>query len=72
MLENTIKTVHKVKTCLGQNPALKPSHIEQQIRVVLRINAGKRLLPLNRGHRSGQTIFDVPENCSTTEIQQNQ
>ena len=38
-----------------------PAHVEQQVRVVLRIHGNKRVLPLARRQSPRQPILDVPE-----------
>ena len=52
---------------LGQDAALKATHVEEQIGVVLAVHGHKAVLPLHRGHRAGQAVFDVPEDSATTE-----
>jgi hypothetical protein len=46
---------------LWEDPHLKPTHREQQIRVILGVHRHKRLFPVNSGYTPGQPIFDFPE-----------
>lgn len=52
---------------LGEDATLKATHVEEQVGIVFAVDWYKAVLPLYRGHRPGQTIFDVPEHCTTTE-----
>lgn len=54
-----------LRSAFGQNSALKPAHVKQQIRVVFRVNADKTIFPLNCGDRAGETILDVPKHCTS-------
>lgn len=50
---------------LGQDAALEPAHVEEQVGVVLAVHRHKTVLPLDRGHRARQAVLDVPEHSST-------
>lgn len=54
---------------LGQDAALKATHVKQQIGVILAVNGHEAILPLHRGDRSRQTVLDIPEYSTTTEKQ---
>lgn len=49
---------------LGEDAALKATHVKEQVGVVFAVNRHKAVLPLHSGHRSGQAILDVPKHCS--------
>lgn len=51
---------------LRQDPALKPSHIEQQVRIILGVSWDETVLPLDGGHGARQSVLYVPEYCATT------
>lgn len=51
---------------LGQDAALKATHVKQQIGVILAVNGHEAILPLHRGDRSRQTVLDIPEYSTTT------
>ena len=59
------------ETRLRKDAALEPGHVVQQIRIVLRVHAHKGALPVNRRHRTRQTILDVPKDGTSTEKQRN-
>lgn len=48
-----------------QDAALKATHVEKQVGVVLTIHRHEAVLPLNCSHWSWQTVLDVPEHCPT-------
>lgn len=45
---------------LGQDAQLKVGHGEQELRVVLRVDADVGIVPLDRGERPRETVLDVP------------
>lgn len=51
---------------LWQNATLEAGHVEEQIRIVFRVNRNECILPLDGGHGARQTIFDVPEDSTTS------
>ena len=52
---------------LWKNPALKATHVEEQVGVVFGVDRHEAVLPLDSGDRAGQTILDVPEYSTATE-----
>ena len=53
---------------LGQDPDLKPTHVEQQVGVVLAVHGNEAGLPLDGGDGAGKTVLYLPEN-STSSVQ---
>ena len=50
----------------GQDADLKPTHVEQQIRVVLAVHRNKASLPLDSGDGPGKAVLDLPENSTSS------
>lgn len=50
-----------LRPAFRQDSALKTAHVEQQVGVILGVHTDKAVLPLDSGHRSRQTVLDVPE-----------
>ena len=46
---------------LGQNATLESGHVEQQVRVILGVDADETAFPLDGRYRTRETILDVPE-----------
>ena len=51
-------------SCLGQNAALKATHVEEEVGVVLGVDGDKGVLPLDGGDGARQAVLDVPEHSS--------
>lgn len=58
----------QVSTHLGEDAALKATHVEQQVGVVLGVDTDKAVLPLDGGGGARQPVLDVPEHSSATGI----
>lgn len=52
-------------TAFRQDAALKATHVEQQVGIVLTVHRHEAILPLNCSHGPWQTVLDVPEHCPT-------
>ena len=50
---------------LRQDPALKTGHCKEKVGVVLGVDGGETLIPLDRGHRPWQSVLNVPEGGPT-------
>ena len=50
---------------LGQHAALKATHVEEQVRVVLTVDGHEAAVPLDGGHGARQAVLDVPEHRAT-------
>lgn len=50
---------------LWQNPDFKAAHGEEELGVILRVDANERVIPFNSGERARQTLLDVPEDRSS-------
>ena len=53
------------RSALRQNAHLEAAHVEQKVRIVLRVHTHERLLPLERRQRPRQTRLHVPEHGAT-------
>ena len=53
---------------LGQYAHLEAAHVEEQVGVVLAVHRHKAVLPLYRGDGARQTVLDLPEYGTPTEI----
>lgn len=51
-------------TALGQNSALKTTHVEEQVGVVFTVHRHKAVLPLYSSDRTGKTVFNVPKHST--------
>jgi len=47
----------------GQDPYFKPTHQEQQLRVIIQIYAHECILPSNRCQGLRQALLHIPEYC---------
>ena len=47
--------------CLGQNAALEPAHVEEEVWVVFGVDRDEGVLPLNGGYGARETVLYVPE-----------
>ncbi len=52
---------------LRKNATLESGHVEEQVRVVLRVHADKRVLPVDGRHGARKPILDVPKHSTSTE-----
>lgn len=55
----------KSGSTLGQYPALKTTHVKQQVRVIFTVHRHKAILPHESTNRTWQTILDIPEYCTS-------
>src|SRR6266849_3267287 len=62
VLEGVLFPAHRPD--LGQYPHFKPTHREQQLRVIARIYAHECILPFNRCQGSRQALLHIPEYCT--------
>ena len=51
---------------LGENAALKSTHVEEEVGVVLAVHGDKAALPLRGCDGARETVLDVPEHSTTT------
>ena len=56
-------------TTLGQYADLEPTHVEEQVGVILAVDRHKAILPLNGSDGTRKTILDLPEYSTTTSTQ---
>ena len=47
-----------------ENTNFKATHVEKQVRVVLRVDRDKTVFPLDCGQCSRKPVLDLPENCT--------
>jgi hypothetical protein len=55
------------QTYLGKNTALKTTHVEQQIWIVLGVDTDKAVFPLDSSRGTWKSVLDVPENSTATD-----
>src|SRR5258706_9457240 len=50
---------------LWQDSDLETAHGEEELGVIVRVDANERVIPFNSGERARQALLDVPEDCSS-------
>ena len=50
---------------LWQDSDLETAHGEEELGVIVRVDANERVIPFNSGERARQTLLDVPKDCSS-------
>ena len=61
----SVAELFKCRADLGQETQLKPAHVYEHVRVVLRVDGSKAAVPLDRRERPRQTVLDVPKHGAT-------
>ena len=51
---------------LGEYPHFKPTHIEEEVRIIFTINRHKAVLPLYCSNGAWEPVLNLPEYCTTT------